>query len=188
MCAPGGRSSTERLAEYGLNMNRYVLARKCLSRASTYCYIHDTQRRTVSSNSKSPTVLFQHYSANLSSTAVFLLKIPDCSVESVDQSQFGRRSREVSNTMLRCSCSKSRLWNRMYESPKYGNGRKKPGWGAPDSWLLTRAILMNPQYQESPIEKGVAKESPIDESSISGVAKESPIDESSISGVANCST
>ena len=37
-----------------------------LSRASIYWYMHEQQRRTVSSNLRSPTVLYQQYSANLS--------------------------------------------------------------------------------------------------------------------------
>ena len=56
----------ERLAEYGWKPHRDLLAQKSLSRASIYWYMRETQRGTVSSNSRFQTVLFQQCSANLS--------------------------------------------------------------------------------------------------------------------------
>ena len=47
----------------------------------------------------------------------FLLKIPETSIESPDNtSKISRWSREVSNTNLRLVCSKSRLQNLKYEN------------------------------------------------------------------------
>ena len=53
-------------------------------------------------------------------TAVFLLRIPEVSIESLDGSSSSKWSLGVFSTML-FLCSKSRLWNR-----KYKNGRDQP--------------------------------------------------------------
>ena len=58
---------SERLAEHDLKHHRDLMSQTNLYRASIYWYMRETQRRTVSSNSRSPTVLFRQYSANLSS-------------------------------------------------------------------------------------------------------------------------
>ena len=56
----------KRLAEYGWKPHRDLLAQETLSRASIYWYVRETQRGTVSSNSRFQAALFQQYSANLS--------------------------------------------------------------------------------------------------------------------------
>ena len=61
-----GSPCLERLAEYGWKPHRFSLAQRGLSRASIYWYMHEQQRRTVSSNWRRQTVLFQQYSTNLS--------------------------------------------------------------------------------------------------------------------------
>ena len=60
------RAACERLAEYGWKPHRDFLARKSQSPAPFYWYMRETQRGTVSSNSRFQTILFQQYSANLS--------------------------------------------------------------------------------------------------------------------------
>ena len=50
------------------NLIEIVWVNKNLSRASSYQYVHETQRGTASSHSRFQTVLFQQYSANLSNT------------------------------------------------------------------------------------------------------------------------
>ena len=52
------------LAECGFKTRRDCLAQQNLSWASIYWYTRESQRRTASSSSRSPTVLFQQYSAN----------------------------------------------------------------------------------------------------------------------------
>ena len=56
----------ERLAEYGWKPHRDCLVQTNLSLASMYWYMRETQRGTVSSNSRAHTALFQEYSTNLS--------------------------------------------------------------------------------------------------------------------------
>ena len=56
----------ERLAERDRKPHRDLLARKSLSRASTYMCMREQQRGTVSSNSRFQTALIQQYSADLS--------------------------------------------------------------------------------------------------------------------------
>ena len=57
----------EMLAEYGLKAHRGVGSNKFISGLNLLVYqMCETQRRTVSSNSRSPTIRFQQYSANLS--------------------------------------------------------------------------------------------------------------------------
>ena len=62
----GRRAHHERLAEFGWKPHRDLLAQKSLSRASIYWHMRETQRGTVSSNSRFRTVLIQQYSADLS--------------------------------------------------------------------------------------------------------------------------
>ena len=64
------KALNERLAEYGRKPHRDVLAQKGISLASIYWYMRETQKGTVSSNSRFKTVLVQQYSANLSSKGV----------------------------------------------------------------------------------------------------------------------
>ena len=59
-------SPRERLAEYGWKPHRDMLAQQKQSKASTYWYMRETQRGTLSSNSRFQTVPFQQCSANLS--------------------------------------------------------------------------------------------------------------------------
>ena len=54
-------------------------------------------------------------------TTVFLPKIPENSIESLDESWISRWSLEVLNTSLSCFCSKSRLWSLRYDNIEYGN-------------------------------------------------------------------
>ena len=55
--------------------------------------------------------------------AVFLLRIPETSIESLGKSQISRRSLEVLTTTLGGFRSTSRPWNLEYESLNYENGR-----------------------------------------------------------------
>ena len=64
-------------------------------------------------------------------TAAFLLRIPDISIERLDESWISRQSPEVSNTSSRFRCSKSRPWLE-YEHLKYEHGCRSRGNG-PDS-------------------------------------------------------
>ena len=59
---------TETLAEYDWKPHRDLLAPKSLSPASIDWHMYETQRGTVSSNSRFQTVLFQQYSTNPSKT------------------------------------------------------------------------------------------------------------------------
>ena len=58
-----------------------------------------------------------------SSAAVFLLEIPETSIESLEKAQSGRWSLEVLHTIWEVLVSKSRPWNPKYENRKYENGR-----------------------------------------------------------------
>ena len=55
---------------------------------------------------------------------IFILKIPENSIESLDESSISRLSLEVLTTILGCFRSKSRPWNLRYEHPMYENGRR----------------------------------------------------------------
>ena len=61
-------------------------------------------------------------SARRRGTAVFLLKIPEISIEGLDKSYISRWSPEVLITILRCFSPKSRPWNVKYKHRNYENG------------------------------------------------------------------
>ena len=69
-CGAETIGNSERLAEYGWRPHRDFLDRKNLQRASTYWYMREKQRGTVSSNSRFQMVLVQQYSANLSNRCI----------------------------------------------------------------------------------------------------------------------
>ena len=54
---------------------------------------------------------------------VFLLEIPEISIESLDESQISRWPLAVITAISRCFRSKSRPWNLKYTNLKYENGR-----------------------------------------------------------------
>ena len=67
--AGGAGEKSERLAEYGIRLeasSRCVWLKQGLSRASIYWHMRETQRGSVSSNSRCQTVQLQLYSQNLS--------------------------------------------------------------------------------------------------------------------------
>ena len=64
LSGPNDDDLSEMLAEYGWKPHRNLLAQNSLSWASFYWYMRETQRGTVSSNSRSQAVLFQRCSAN----------------------------------------------------------------------------------------------------------------------------
>ena len=57
------------------------------------------------------------------STAVVLLKIPELSVDSLNESYISRWSLDVLNTMLSLVLPKLRRWHLQCERPNYENGR-----------------------------------------------------------------